>query len=836
MKKSEASRSNTTNLPFPDSLFRDASAPIEERIADLLQRMTVDEKLAQLCSDLPMALFAGTEPEKLKEKYPNGLGRFTQYSTLGLVSPHQIAKITNAIQRYFCEHTRLGIPVMPQAENLCGYPASGGTLFPAMINAGATFDPELVGRMSRIISDETRAVGIRQCLSPVMDLARDPRWGRVYETFGEDPYLVSQMSVAYVQEMQKNKTDGVLATAKHFLGYSETQAGLNTAATHLTDRELYEYFGTPFEASIKDADLAAIMTSYSEIDGIPCGANPKIVRKLLRQDMGFDGLVVSDGGAVWKLFDTFHVAVTYDEAGLLGIKGGMETEMPIGGSYKKLGQYLENGELDISLIDQAVRHVLKSKFEAGLFENPYVVESEVEASMTSAEKQQLSLELAEQSIILLENKDNRLPLACELKLAVIGPHGGEVRPSISGYTYPTYIEMYAGLFGARNKDITFHGIADEQRKVDVGAGDINNETLSMASIMAGSVNIENLLRHELQGTPVADELAADFEVGYARGCEIMGGDEKGFAEAIEAAKAGDVVIMTLGGNCGWTGTTGGEGKDRQSIGLPGLQQKLLDAVAAVGKDIVLVLYGPGPYAPDYPANVKAVLYAGLPGTHGGKALANILSGKTNPSARLSITVPRNSGQVPMFHYHKPASGPAKVEGQGDGFASAIFSGGYTDGPDTPLYPFGYGLGYASFALSDFAAASDRVETDGVIELSCTIQNTSSIGGSEVIQIYYRDMEARVTRPVRQLCAFRKVHLAAGEKRRVVFRLSTAQLGFYNEDMEFVVEPGNMRFMLGQSSDHIVSSVNVVLTGAKQNLMGRRSYSCESAELSPDRED
>jgi len=829
MNTNQSSKAGPSSLPFPDARYRNAAAPVEERIADLMSRMTVDEKLAQLCSDLPMALLAGTETEKLKAKYPNGLGRFTQYSTVGLTSPAQIAAISNAVQRYFCEQTRLGIPVMLQAENLCGYPAAGGTMFPAMINAGATFDPELVGEMADIISDETRATGIRQALSPVMDLARDPRWGRVYETFGEDPYLVSQMSIAYVRAMQHEKQNGILATAKHFLGYSETQAGLNTAATHLTDRELYEYFGTPFEASIKEADLAAIMTSYSEIDGIPCGANPKIVRQLLRQDMGFDGLVVSDGGAVWKLFDTFHVAATYEEAGLLGIKGGMETEMPVGDSYRKLGTYLENGQLDIAMIDQAVRHVLKTKFEAGLFEAPYVDATGIDRRMTNPAKQGFVKKVTEQSIILLENQDNILPLAPGRKIAVIGPHGSQIRPSVSGYTFPTYLEMYASLFGRRSQDVTFHGIADEQRKAEAGAGGSGSDTLNMARIMAGTVDIEQVLRENMFASTLADELAADFSVVAEAGCEIMGGTEEGFTSAIAAANASDIAVMTLGGNCGWSGTTGGEGKDRQSLGLPGLQQQLLDAVAATGRDIVLILYGPGPYAPTMPANVKAVICAGLPGAHGGRAIADILSGRVNPSAKLSMTVPRNAGQIPIFHYHKPASGYNQVEGSGSGFASAIFSGGYTDGLNTPLYPFGHGLSYTTFKLDHFQAAATQVPIDGTIELSCTVTNTGSQAGAEVVQIYYRDMEAHVTRPVKQLCGFRKVWLQPGESREVCFKIRTTQLGFYNEDMDFVVEPGQMQFMLGSSSEAIVAKTTVILTGDKINVKGRRSYSCQSAE-------
>ncbi len=399
--------------------------------------------MAQLCSDLPQVFLSdlSNDFQNIAPKYRAGLGRITQYSTAGLKSSIEIARLSNAIQHFFVEKTRLGIPVIFQAESLSGYPAEGGTMFPAMINIASTFNPELVKEMSGVISEECKAVGIRQALSPLFDICREPRWGRLYETFGEDSYLVSQIGIAYVKGLQKNKCDGVLSTGKHFLGYGETQAGLNTAATKVGDRELYELFATPFEAAIHEADLASVMTSYSEIDGIPCGANPKISRKLLRDTLRFKGVVVSDGGAVWKMFNTFGIAKDYFGAGLLAIKGGIGTEMPVGNAFRNLGKYIESGELDISLVDDAVARVLTSKFELGLFDHPYIDADNAAKHMVNNSKIDLSKKITEQSIILLKNEGNLLPIRNKTKVAVIGPHGGAVRPSISGYTAVAYFEL-----------------------------------------------------------------------------------------------------------------------------------------------------------------------------------------------------------------------------------------------------------------------------------------------------------------------------------------------------------------------------------------------------------
>lgn len=805
-------------------MYKDKNHKVLQRVENLISKMTIHEKLAQLSSELPQRLLVGNELDydKIKHNCSDGLGRITQYSMIGLKSPQDIARISNEIQHYFVEKTRLGIPVILQSESLSGYPGAAGTMFPSMINVASSFNPELTEQMSDVISKEAKAVGIRQALSPLFDVARDPRWGRVYESFGEDPYLVSQMGIAYVKGLQKNKKDGVLATGKHFLGYAETQAGLNTAATRLCDRELYEVFATPFEAAIKEVDLGSIMTSYSEIDGIPCGANKKIVRDLLRKTMGFEGVVVSDGGAVWKLFNTFGVAKDYAEAGLLGIKGGMETEMPVGAAYRQLGQYVESGELEISIIDEAVQRVLTSKFELGLFEQPYIDEDDLVNSMTNEDSVNISKKVTEQSITLLKNEKSILPLDTKKKIAIIGPHAASIRPSISGYTAMAYYELIMGMDDDKNEKPTFHGIMDEKQKDKDGNFSIFG---GMTDIVGAGFDAESMLKNKYGGTSLVEELKLRTHVSYAKGCEVVGEDTKDFKNAVETAKNSDVVIMTLGGNCGWTNCTGGEGKDRTSLDLPGVQQQLLDEIVRTGKDIVLVLYGPGQYAPKLAENVKAIINGWLPGAYGGSAIAKILCGEINPSGKLPMTMPRCVGQIPIYYYHKPASGYTLVQEKSGINSIEIFGGGYVDSENTPLFPFGHGLSYTSFEITNPSVAKKEVATDAVITLICTIKNIGDRAGAEVVQLYYRDCEAHVTRPVKQLVGFKRISLEPQESVQLSFMLNTEQLGFYNEDMEFVVEPGNIELMLGTSSENIVYKEKIELTGEKINLMGKRIYTC-----------
>lgn len=814
-------------------IYKDATRPVPERVEDLISRMTLEEKAAQLCGNLAVSFMEDgrVDMNALREQFADGHGRFTQYSLVGIADPLMIAQITNEVQRFFVEETRLGIPVALQTENLCGYPAAGGTIFPSMINMASTWEPELLEAVADIIGQESKAVGINSAMSPVIDISRDPRWGRTYETFGEDPYLVSQMGVHYIRGMQRH---GIGCIAKHFLGYAETQAGLNCAAERIGDRELYETFATPFEAAAKEADVSGMMASYSEFDGIPVAANKKIARTLLRETMGFTGMLTSDGGGVARLYSTNKVVRSYEEAGLYAIKGGCDTEIPVGGAYRQLPRYVREGKLDEKLLDESVRRILTIKFKCGLFENPYVDLDKVRAAMTSPEKQALSEKAAEKSLTLLKNS-GILPLSGHPTLAVIGPHADSLRYPISGYSYPAYLEMIDASRTPQSQNITIGGMMDESAKEEAAPGyEVKKKKKTSGGAFASMVDLYNDeqkaqicdMTTSLRAVGCAslrEVLAQRYDVHYAQGCDIVKPGQEGFAEAVQAAEASDVVIMAMGGNCGWVNVTGGEGKDRCHLDLPGEQQALLEAVAATGKPVVLVLYGPGCFAiPWADEHCAAIVQAWMPGPYAGTAVANLLDGTLNPGGKLPVTFPRTIGQVPIFYNHKVGSGYGDVYG-----GNPIFSGGYVDGSSKPLYPFGFGLSYTTFALSDCAVADRETPTDGgIIRVSVTLRNTGDRAGEETVQLYTHFKDAYVTRPWKQLAAFKRVALQPGEQKRITFSVPTAQLGYYNEDMQFVVEPGAMDLMVGTSSEDIRFTEEIHLTGSAADVMGRRAYTAE----------
>lgn len=808
-------------------VYKDRSRPVAERVEDLLSRMTLEEKAAQLCGDLPASVLTEgkVDEKKLAEKFPDGHGRITQYSMVGIVDPVQIAQISNDLQHYFVEHTRLGIPVALQTENLCGYPAAGGTLFPAQINVGSTWEPELAEEMAAVIGQESRAVGINSAMSPVIDVSRDPRWGRTYETYGEDPYLISQMGIHYIKGMQGADKEGVACIAKHFLGYAESQGGLNCAVSRINDRELYETFATPFEAAANEADVSGMMANYGEIDGQCVGANKKIARTLLRDTMKFRGMLTSDGAGIMKMYNYFHIAPTYKEAGLLAKKGGLDTEIPVGNAYRQLPDYVRSGELDEALLDESVRRILTIKFEYGLFEHPYVDVDKVRAAMTNPKKAALSQKIAEKSIILLQN-DGTLPLKKGTKLAVIGPHADNLRYPISGYTYPAYIEMMKA--GSEDDgSVTFNGIADEaaagKKEASGGYSNIFAEMLKMfPQEDQDKLNDLPTLLASLGCRSLRAVLSGRFDVNYAEGCKIMGEDTSGFDAAVAAARKSDVVVMAMGGNCGWVNVTGGEGKDRSHLTLPGVQQQLLEAVAATGKPVVLVLYGPGIFAvPWAKEHCAAIVQAFMPGEKAGEVVSDVLDGTLNPGGKLTVTIPHHIGQLPMVYNHRTGSG---WSGGADESASLIFSGGYVDDTDRPLYPFGHGLSYTTFKV-DGIEADKELPTDGGMKIRCTVTNTGSMAGDETVQLYYHFSGAHVIRPNLNLAAFRRVSLAPGQSKTVTFDLKAAQLGYYNEDMVYVVEPGPAELKLGTSSADILATLPVQLTGKPVALMGRRSYTC-----------
>ncbi|MBR6085785.1 MAG: glycoside hydrolase family 3 C-terminal domain-containing protein [Spirochaetales bacterium] len=802
--------------------YRNPALPIEERVEDLLSRMTLEEKVAQLCGNLsPSFIVDGkVDIDALRKNFPNGHGRFTQFSTVGIVDPKFIAHVVNQVQKYFVEETRLGIPVAIQTENLCGYPGKGGTLYPAQINMGCTWEPELAREMARNIGEESRSVGISSAMSPVIDVARDPRWGRTYETYGEDPYLVTQFGKNYIGGMQGT---GVSCIAKHFLGYAFTQGGANTTAFRCGKREMYEDFATPFEAAMKDEDLDSVMCNYGEIDGLPVIANPDIIGKLLRDEMGFKGICTSDGAAIMRVFNTYQIGKTYEEAGAIAKKAGADTEIPIGAAFAKLPEFVRSGFVSEQCIDESVRRVLRIKFKCGLFENPYCDEDVVVQDMATPEKKALSEKIAADSLVLLKN-EGILPLRKGGKLAVVGPHAESLRYPVSGYTYPAYIEMMLGA--SRGESVGIGGMADlaeENRRKVVNTSNVFKRMLEIFSPeQRASLDDMNTILRKMEARTLREVLSERYDVRYEQGCAITGDDRSGFDAAVEAAKSSDAVVFACGGNCGWVNVTGGEGIDRSNLDLPGVQEELLETLIATGKPVIVILYGPQVFAVNYAQeHAAAIIQAFMPGQYAAKVLADAIDGTVNPGGKMTFSVPRHVGHIPVYYNHRQGSGYNRPP------AAGIFKGGYVDGPDDPLYCFGYGLSYTTFEISSFGIDKREVEADGDLRISCKVKNTGKRKGDEVVQLYTTFKNTGIIRPVQELRGFKRVSLEPGEEKTVIFNLSLRQMGYYDENMEFVVEPGTLEIKIGNKCRDYPITEKIQIVGEKKNVKNRRVYTCQA---------
>jgi beta-glucosidase len=760
-------------------LYRDPIHPIEERGGDLLSRMTLDEKLAQLSGVWVFELLedAAFSVEKAKPLIGNGIGQITRLAGATNLDPASSAELANSIQAFLVENTRLGIPAMIHEECCAGYMAHGATYFPQIIGLASTWEPELVEEMTTTIRTQMRTVGAHQGLSPVLDIARDPRWGRVEETFGEDPYLVSRMGVSYVRGLQgPDLKHGIVATGKHFVAYSLSEGGMNCAPVHLGTRELHEVFLTPFEAAIKEARLASIMNAYHELDGVPCGGSWELLTGLLRERLGFDGIVVSDYFAIKQLFNFHHVAQDDGEAAGMALEAGIDVELPGTDCYgSPLREAVKNGAVDESLIDQAVSRVLRTKFALGLFENPYVDVEQAARIFDPSAPRALAYEIALKSIVLLKNEGNLLPLRKALSaIAVIGPNADSVRSMFGDYTYPAHIETMMG------------------------------ENPELYASMPGV--LESVKRQVLPPT----------EVFYARGCDVSGESKDGFAEAVEIARQADVVVLALGGKSGLTpNCTCGEARDRADIGLPGVQQELVQAVYKTGTPTVVVLLNGRPLAiPWIAAHIPAILEAWLPGEAGGAAIADVLFGDYNPGGKLPITLPRAVGQIPIHYNHKPSGGRSQ------------WYGDYVSTSAKPLFPFGHGLSYTRFTLDNLRIEPQQVEAEGKVEVSVDVENTGKRPGDEVVQLYVHLDGRSVTRPVKELKGFKRITLEPGEKRTVTFTLAVSQLGFYSRAMTFAVEPGDVGVMVGNSSDDARLTGKFEIVGETTDVSGIKTFFSE----------
>ncbi|MEU7914508.1 glycoside hydrolase family 3 N-terminal domain-containing protein [Microbispora bryophytorum] len=771
--------------------YTDPGVPVGERVADLMGRMTREEKLAQLGSVWAFSLIeAGRySPERARTVLRHGLGHVTRVAGATNLKAAQVARVANEIQRFLLTETRLGIPAIVHEEVCSGLMAREATVFPQAIGVASTWEPELNRRLADAVRAQMRATGSHQGLSPVLDVVRDPRWGRTEETYGEDPYLVARMGVAFIRGLQgASLTEGVIATAKHFVGYGASEGGLNWAPAHLPPRLLREVYLYPFEAAVREAGLQSVMAGYHELDGIPCHANRELLGDVLREEWGFEGTVVSDYFAVDDLHSYHHFAGDKPQAAALALTAGTDVELPATDAYAgALAQALDAGEVGEAELDEAVARVLRHKFELGLFENPYVDEAAAGVVVNAEGHREVALEIARRSLVLLKN-DGMLPLRPDAgTVALIGPNADDARHLLGDYSFAAHVES---LMQARERQ----GL------------------LGQMMTIPDDLEIEE----STDGMPtVRDELAARLgdRLRYARGCDVIDTSRDGFDEAVAAAAAADVAVLVLGDRSGLTTrATTGESRDRSSLELPGVQEDLVRAVVATGTPVVAVLVAGRPVGGDFlHDSCAAVLIAWLPGQTGARAIAEVLLGEVNPSGKLPISYPRTVGQIPVFYGHKVSGGRSHWHGD------------YVDSPVSPRYRFGHGLGYAPFVIE--RAALDRTEViagDGVA-VEVAVANIGDRAGEEVVQLYIRDPQATVTRPVLELKSFARVSAGAGERTVIRFHLPTGQLGFYDRNMNYAVETGDIEVYVGFSAEAHTHAGTFTIMGDADRPEVRKVY-------------
>lgn len=796
-------------------LYKDPSKAIDERVEDLLQRMTLEEKVAQLGSEYLFVAVGldGFDMEKLSSEFKHGWGQISRAAGVLDMDPKICAKLVDGVQKFLVENTRLGIPAIVHEECLCGYQAKHATVFPQSIGVASSWHPEIVEEMTDIIREQMLCVGARQGLSPVLDIARDARWGRVEETYGEDPYLVSKIGASYVKGLQGDDLkNGVIATAKHFLGYGLSEGGMNWSPVHLAERELWGVYAKPFEAAIHEANLGSVMNSYSEVDGIPCGVSKEILTDLLRDRLGFKGMVVSDYGTIETAHNYHHISEDLQSAGIQAIEAGLDVELSQTAGYGDNLIDAVNKELvHIDVVDTSVKRVLTKKFELGLFENPYGQGEKFEEIFNQPRNKETARKLALESMVLLKNEHSLLPLKKDIKtLAVIGPNADTVRNLLGDYSYVGQMEGTVEIMKSISNNTTDLELNEKQKDAQEKAKEAFKavfEAKDKDEFTYKSNNIKSIL------TGIKEKVSEGTVINYARGCDIMDESMDGFDEAVEAAKNSEVAIVVVGGKSGLTlDSTSGESRDRTDLNLSGVQKELVKRIHATGIPVVLVLVNGRPLSITWEAeHIPSILESWVPGEEGAAAIADILFGDYNPSGKLPISFPRSVGQVPVYYNHKPSGGRSH------------WSGDYVEISTKPLYPFGYGLSYTAFEYSDLCINSSKIDIKGEAEISFNVKNTGSIAGDEVVQLYLHDREATITRPVKELFGFKRISLDPGQNAKLIFTVPMKILGFYDRNKDFVIEPGNVDVMIGSSSEDIRLNGEFEVIGEKRDLSNDKGF-------------
>ena len=822
--------------------YRDAARPVAERVEDLLGRMRIEEKVAQLTGTLPFEFMTrdGLNQSKLAERLALGIGQISAGALLS-GDPITLVALLDQIQRFLVEGTRLGIPAIVHHEALAGLVHQACLDFPTAITLAAAWDPASVEAMNHFTRRQMRALGVHQALSPNFDIARDARWGRVQETYGEDPYLVSAIGSAFVKGLQgDDRREGVLATAKHFVGYAMADGGRNIGAVQMGERELLEVYARPFGAAIQDAGLKSVMTAYSDVNGEPAAGSRRYLTDMLRGMLGFEGLVVADYGAVNALYTRQQTATDAADAGVQALQAGLDVELPGALCYTAgLARAVGQGTLDENVVDASVRRVLDAKFRLGLFENPY---GDVEAfAATNAEAargaaKQLARKIATRSTVLLANPKNALPLKRDLRrIAVIGPNAHSIRNLFGGYSAPVSVEMFASgdmglpapVQGGEVDDGVLASVAPEkpeakkfedEKPKNTGADFGFVRRIATHPSAAALAAIDAIWGETPTVLTAIQAMVSDAtEVIYALGSHINDASGNDIGEAVEAARGADVAILVLGDKTGLVSdAVVGETRDRTTLELAGAQRPLLKAVCATGVPVIVVLIGsqPQPVLAEEGGPV-AVVHAFQPGSVGGVAIADILFGLENPSGRLPITIPRTAGQCPIYYGHKHGGEP----------------GTYTDLADSgPAYAFGHGLSFTTFTYRTIAVGATEVGALGSIEVVVEVANTGSRAGEEVVQLYASMRRRRVTRPTRELVGFQRISLEPGGVATVSFTLRPAILAYYDVDMNLVMTPGLVELMAGPSSADLPLKTQFEVTGETAKLAARKVYATSSTIL------
>ncbi|WP_320018632.1 glycoside hydrolase family 3 N-terminal domain-containing protein [Labilibaculum manganireducens] len=712
----------------------------DQKIEKLLSQMTIDEKIGQMCQ---INGFSGQIPDKIKEEIKAG--------NVGSILNEVDVKTVNEIQKTAIEESRLGIPLLIGRDVVHGFK----TIFPIPLGQAATWNPEIVKKGAGIAAQEAYLAGVNWTFAPMIDIARDSRWGRIAESFGEDPYLVSKMAVASTEGFQGTNgsffSNGkIAACAKHFAGYGAAEGGRDYNTTLIPEGELWDIYFKSFKAA-KDAGIRTFMTGFNDLNGVPASGNQFLFRKVLREEWQFDGMVVSDWASIHELI-SHGFSSDEKDAARKALIAGVDMEMASTCYKNHIKELLDEGLINIDLVDDAVRNILRIKIELGLFENPYVDENG-QGEIGEKDIEKAALEAAEQSIVLLKNKNKLLPLSTKINsVAVIGPMAHE-------------------------------------KYEQLGTWSFDADSLLSITPLEG---IRNLL--------------GNAKVNFAKGLKYTRDkNSDGFKQAIKAAKSSDVVVLCVGEEA----ILSGEAHCRARLDLPGIQKELIQEISETGKPIVLiVMAGRALSIGDVFENADAVLYAWHPGTMGGAALANILFGKVSPSGKLPITFPKSVGQIPMHYNHKnsgrpvdPNNWPSIDKIPVKAYQTSLGNTShYMDDGFEPLYPFGFGLSYTDFEYSDLRIETPVIAGTAELKVSVLLSNKGECTAEEVVQVYIRDLVGDVTRPVRELKAFDRVKLKAGEAKRVNFTIPASELSFHNQQMKNVVEPGKFMLWIGGDSN------------------------------------